>query len=187
MAGRKPSTDKLTDKQKRFVDEYLIDLNATQAAIRAGYSAKTAGAIGEENLKKPEIKAAIDAAMAERAEATKIDQAYVVRIIQETIERCAQAKPVMDMFGRPVTIETPTGELAAAFKFKEMAVLKGAELLGRHLGMFVDKHEHTGKDGAPLQNSGVLVVPAPMSEEQWQKAAKAANRSESVQAGKAAR
>ncbi len=49
----------LTDKQLRFVDEYLIDLNATQAAVRAGYSAGTAGAIGHENLKKPEIVAAI--------------------------------------------------------------------------------------------------------------------------------
>jgi len=49
----------LTAKQQRFVEEYLVDLNATQAAIRAGYSAKTAGQIGEENLKKPEIGAAV--------------------------------------------------------------------------------------------------------------------------------
>ena len=48
---------KLTAKQRRFVEEYLIDLNATQAAIRAGYSPATAGAIGSENLKKPEIRA----------------------------------------------------------------------------------------------------------------------------------
>ena len=50
----------VTDKQKRFCDEYLIDLNATQAAIRAGYSKKTAYSIGVENLKKPEIKSYID-------------------------------------------------------------------------------------------------------------------------------
>lgn len=50
----------LTTKQQRFVEEYLIDFNATQAAIRSGYSEKTAGSIGSENLKKPEIKAAID-------------------------------------------------------------------------------------------------------------------------------
>ena len=49
----------MTRKQKRFVEEYLVDLNATQAAIRAGYSPNTAGSIGEENLKKPEIKNAI--------------------------------------------------------------------------------------------------------------------------------
>lgn len=50
----------MTKKQKRFVEEYLIDLNATQAAIRAGYSPDTAGSIGAENLKKPEIKSRID-------------------------------------------------------------------------------------------------------------------------------
>ena len=50
----------MTDKQKRFCDEYLIDCNATQAAIRAGYSPKTAYSIGEENLKKPELKTYID-------------------------------------------------------------------------------------------------------------------------------
>lgn len=52
-------TIKLTDKQRRFIDEYLVDCNATQAAIRAGYSQATAGAIGFENLKKPEIREAI--------------------------------------------------------------------------------------------------------------------------------
>lgn len=56
--------DGLTDKQRAFVFEYLKDKNATQAAIRAGYSAKTAYSIGEENLRKPEIKKAIDAELA---------------------------------------------------------------------------------------------------------------------------
>lgn len=59
-------------KQQRFVEEYLIDLNATQAAIRAGYSKKTAGQIGHELLKKPETQAAIDEAMKARSERTKI-------------------------------------------------------------------------------------------------------------------
>lgn len=182
MANKSTQPKELTDKQKRFVEEYLIDLNATQAAIRAGYSAKTAGSIGEENLKKPEIKAAIGKAMAERSERTQIDQAYVIRAIQETIERCAQAKPVVDLFGRPITIETPSGDLAAAFKFQPMAVLKGAELLGKHLGMFVDRHEHTGKDGQPLQSSGVLVVPAPLNPEQWEKAASLASKAKGTRA-----
>lgn len=58
----------LTPKQERFVDEYLIDLNATQAAIRAGYSEKTAGSIGSENLQKPEIAAEITRRRAKLAE-----------------------------------------------------------------------------------------------------------------------
>lgn len=70
----------MTKKQKRFVEEYLIDLNATQAAIRAGYSPDTAGSIGAENLKKPEIKSRIDKAMAERSKRTGINQD---RVLQE--------------------------------------------------------------------------------------------------------
>lgn len=71
--------DSLTDKQQRFVEEYLIDLNATQAAIRAGYSEKTAYSIGHENLSKPEIIEAIAQAKKERSERTKIDADYVLQ------------------------------------------------------------------------------------------------------------
>ncbi|EPP8914178.1 terminase small subunit, partial [Acinetobacter baumannii] len=62
----------LRGKQQRFVDEYLIDRNATQAAIRAGYSAKTAYSIGEQNLKKLEVKKAIEEGEKELAERNKI-------------------------------------------------------------------------------------------------------------------
>ncbi|MGC0154838.1 terminase small subunit [Chromobacterium vaccinii] len=70
---------KLTPKQKRFVDEYLIDLNATQAAIRSGYSEKTARQIGEENLTKPDIRAAIESAQKARAERTEITADMVLQ------------------------------------------------------------------------------------------------------------
>lgn len=70
--------ENLTEKQQRFVDEYLIDLNALQAAIRAGYSEKTAGQIGHENLNKPEIQAAIDAALDRRSRETQIDANWVL-------------------------------------------------------------------------------------------------------------
>ncbi|MDV5861386.1 terminase small subunit [Pseudomonas mendocina] len=69
----------LTPKQRRFVDEYLIDLNATQAAIRAKYSAKTAASIGEENLRKPEIAEAIHQRMKDREKRTEITQDMVLR------------------------------------------------------------------------------------------------------------
>ena len=110
---------KLTAKQERFVAEYLIDLNATQAAIRAGYSEKTAQMIGSENLSKPMIADAVAAAQAKRSERTEVTQDYVLAVITETIERCQQ----------------PADHNPAA-------VLKGAELLGRHLAMFTDKHQH---------------------------------------------
>ncbi len=68
----------LTDKQRAFVDEYIVDLNATQAAIRAGYSKRTAYATGAENLRKPQIASAIEEAKARRAERTKVTADRVV-------------------------------------------------------------------------------------------------------------
>ncbi|HBQ88789.1 MAG TPA: hypothetical protein DD803_04935 [Alcaligenes faecalis] len=68
----------LTSKQRCFVDEYLIDLNATQAAIRAGYSAKTAGQIGEQNLKKLKIANAIQEALAKRSERIQVVADYML-------------------------------------------------------------------------------------------------------------
>lgn len=134
----------LTPKQQRFVEEYLVDLNATQAAIRAGYSEKTAGAIGGENLEKPEIAAAIQAEMDKRSERTAITADYVLQSIVSTMERCKQAEPVFDRKGDPVEVETPDGGTAKAYTFNAAAVLKGAELLGKHLKLFTDKVEHSG-------------------------------------------
>lgn len=73
----------LTPKQTAFVEEYLKDLNATQAAIRAGYSEKTAYSIGQENLKKPEIAEAIVNAQAGRSERTKIDADWLLTRLAE--------------------------------------------------------------------------------------------------------
>jgi phage terminase small subunit len=141
----------LTPKQQRFVEEYLIDLNATQAAIRAGYSADTAHAIGWENLRKPEIEAAITALRKAQAERTRIDADYVLGTIRETVERCRQAEPVIDRRGEPVLTETPDGSLAKAYAFDSKGVLKGCELLGRNLALWKDRVEHTGKDGGPIE------------------------------------
>lgn len=69
----------LNDKQQRFVEEYMVDLNATQAAIRAGYSVETAGAIGHEHLKKPNIAAAIEVEMKKRSERLQITQDMVLQ------------------------------------------------------------------------------------------------------------
>ena len=103
----------LTPKQEHFVAEYLIDLNATQAAIRAGYSKKTAHVIGPENLGKPAIAAAVARAQGDRTERTNITQDYVLESIFSAMERCKQAD-----------------------NFNATGVFKGAELLGKHLGMF---------------------------------------------------
>ena len=134
----------MTPKQEAFVREYLVDLNATQAAIRAGYSETTAYSIGQENLTKPEIATSIQKAMDARSQRTDITADYVLQSIVSTMERCKQAEPVFDRKGDPVILATPDGELAKAYTFNAMGVLKGAELLGKHLKLFTDKVEHSG-------------------------------------------
>ncbi len=114
---------KLTAKQEMFVQEYLVDLNATQAAIRAGYSEKTAKDIGCQNLAKVYIADAIAIAKAERMKEVKIDAAYVLRQAVKLHERCMQQEPVKDRDGRE------TGE----YKFEHSGAAKGLEIIGKHI------------------------------------------------------
>jgi phage terminase small subunit len=136
---------KLTPKQKRFVEEYLIDLNATRAAKAAGYSEKTAKAIGTENLSKPTIMQAITKGMKRTTAKAEISAEYVLSTIRETVERCKQSTPVVDKNGDPVMVKTADGEIVPAYKFEHTGVMKGCELLGRHLKLFTDKIEHDHK------------------------------------------
>lgn len=157
----KRSHAKLNDKRKRFCEEYVIDLNGTQAAIRAGYSEKTAAQQAEQLLRILEVQEYIQELMDARSERVQINADYVLNTIVETIERCRQAEPVRDKKGERVLVETPTGELAAAYVFDAKNVLKGTELLGRHLKLFTDKVEHTGKDGKDLPAPDFhLITPA---------------------------
>ena len=130
----------LNPKQQRFVEEYLVDLNATQAAIRAKYSEKTARSVGAENLTKPDIAKAIQEAMAERSERTEIDQDYVLTRTREVVERCMQTEGILDREGNSI----------GQYQFSHAGVLRGLELLGKHLGLFTEKHELSGKDGDPI-------------------------------------
>lgn len=147
---------KLTEKQKRFVEEYLIDLNATQAAIRAGYSPNTAKDIGCENLAKPNIRACIDKEIAERSKRTGINQDRVIRELARLA--FVNANDVIDMEEATLkdgateddtaaiasvkvkTIPTKEGE-GIEREIKLTDKLKALELLGKHLGMFKDKVE----------------------------------------------
>ena len=129
-------TAKLTAKQQIFIMEYLTDMNATQAAIRAGYSAKTAYSIGQENLKKPEIKEAISAAVSEREKRTEITADFVIMKLIEIVDRCMQRAPV---FRQGEQLVDEQGRNVWTFDAKN--ALKALELLGRNLGMFVDRRE----------------------------------------------
>lgn len=126
----------LSPKQEKFVQEYLIDLNATQAAIRAGYSEKTAQEQSSRLLSNVMVKAAISAAKNDRNERVKVDQDYVLNKIVETVERCSQAAPVIGKDGKPVLVKTPTGEIVPAYAFDAMAVLKGTDQLAKHVGLY---------------------------------------------------
>ena len=151
----------LTPKQQRFVEEYLIDLNATQAAIRAGYSEKTAKEIGSENLTKPNIAKAIEEAQNKRTEQTQIDSAYVLKRLVEIDQM--DVLDIMDDDGNVKllrdwpkiwrqyisnieTISMDDGE-GWIKKIKWPDKVKNLELLGRHVsvGAFKDKVEHSGK------------------------------------------
>ena len=99
---------KLTDKQKRFVDEYLIDLNATQAAIRAGYSETSAQQISAENMLKPVVASAIAIALEARSEQTGITALWVLEqaadVYREEQDR-SNALKALDTVGKHVDIQ----------------------------------------------------------------------------------
>ena len=158
---------KLTPKQQRFVEEYLVDLNATQAAIRAGYSKKTAASQGERLLRNVEIQAAIQAAMKARQERTEITQDRVLAELAKIA--FGDQRRVMSWGPSGVKLrdsETLTGEEAAivaevsesvtaaggTLKLKTHDKVGALKLLGEHLGMFKQRVELTGKDGGPIQS-----------------------------------
>lgn len=144
---------KLTDKQKKFVEEYLIDLNATQSAIRAGYSPKTANEQGARLLANVSIQEAISKAMAEISRRTGINQD---RIVQE-LARIAFVKitDVVDPDGE-INTNASDDDLACIESYKVedsdsvngssskrevklASKIKALELLGKHVGMWNDK------------------------------------------------
>ena len=135
---------KLTSKQERFVEEYLIDLNATQAAIRAGYSAKNADKIGSELLGKTRVATAIAAAKRARSEATKIDANYVLQKLHQIVERCLQeVKPALHAKTRQPMKDRDGNAL---FTFNAAGANQALALLGKHtdVAAFEEriKHDH---------------------------------------------
>jgi phage terminase small subunit len=150
----------LNPKQKRFVEEYLVDLNATQAYIRAGYSPKTANVCATQLLSKPSVRACIDKAIAERSRRTGVNADRVVR----ELARIAFVNPTE-------LIDTTTGDLLVdandentaaiasikvksttrdeeTFSEREVRIhdkTKALELLGKHLGMYTDKLQVSGE------------------------------------------
>lgn len=124
----------LNDRQKLFCLEYLKDLNGTQAAIRAGYSKKTAEKIAWENQRKPEIQAELQRLFAIRQKKVECSTDQILKDIITVKMRCMQEVA-------PKLEKDPDGNWIQSgdFKFDAQAALKACELAGRHLGMFDDK------------------------------------------------
>jgi len=126
---------KLTKKQEAFCEEYLKDMNATQAAIRAGYSEKTAGAVGHENLKKPEIATHLQVLMQERSQRTMIDADWVLMAAKKIYDRCMLKEPILDREGKPVIVTDGNGELVAAYRFDSSGANKALDTIGKHVNV----------------------------------------------------
>lgn len=122
---------KLTAKQRRFVQEYLIDLNATQAAIRAGYSKKSAHSIGPENLEKPEIKQAIEEKL-KQIDEEKTADAKEIREFWTRVMRGEEKDTVLRYDNEGHQVET---EINVSMKDR----IRASELMGKSFAMFTDK------------------------------------------------
>ena len=133
--------DKLTPKQQRFVEEYLVDLNGAAAARRAGYSAKNADNIASELLGKTQVREALAAAMEERSRRVEIDADYVLKNLVEIVERSMQRAPVLTMKGEQVVDD----EGRSVWRFDGKNAIRALELLGKHKGMWTDKVEMSGE------------------------------------------
>ena len=128
-------TQKLNDKQKLFVLEYLKDLNATQAAIRAGYSEKTAKQQGSRLLTNADILKQVEQAKAARQEAVKVDADYVLQQAVKLHERCMQEiSPVMVRQGKKM-VPLIDDEGRQVFQFNANGAAKGLDLIGKHISV----------------------------------------------------
>lgn len=116
----------LNEKQKQFCEEYIIDLNGTQAAIRAGYSKKTANEQAAQLLAKLSIQEYICELKNQRSERVKYSQDELMRDILEVKNRCMQANPVLDKEGNETGV----------WKFDSNGANKALDMLAKHVGFY---------------------------------------------------
>lgn len=157
VKGKSTSGRGLNEKQKRFVEEYLIDLNATQAAIRAGYSKNRASELGYQLLQKTTVQNAIQEAQNNRSERVQITQEEVIRRLLENIDIASGKRATVITIPSKNAEGEVMGNDVAQFVYEPSAVNKALELLGKHLGMFKDGVDIT-TGGNPLQPTVIELV-----------------------------
>jgi phage terminase small subunit len=156
----------MREKEHRFVEEYLVDLNGTQAAIRAGYSARSARSIAAENLTKPHIASAIAAALDARATRTGITQDRVLSELALLAFSDVTHYRVSDAGDVTLAVGAPPEAMRAVQSIKRRITTRGRgqqtevvreielrlwdkpgplKLAGQHVGLFTEKVEHSGK------------------------------------------
>lgn len=134
----------LKKAQERFCSEYVIDYNGTQAAIRAGYSEKSARQQASRLLAIPEIRARVRELQQDLIDRLAVSQDYVVQQLLKTYERCLETTPVMQY--DPVSGQM---EETGTYQFDSKGALKALELLGKHTGAF-DKREKQSSEGVQI-------------------------------------
>ena len=166
---------KLTPKQQRFADEYLTDLNGKQAAIRAGYAPRSAEVAASKLLRVPKVAAAVQAGMAKRqarmelsadrvllellrVAMSDLSQAYdkngnllPVQDMPEDVRRSIAGIKVFEEFEGYGEARVKVGEVREVKFWSKTDALRD---LGKHLKLFVERMEHTGKDGGPIKTEG---------------------------------
>lgn len=170
VEAQETSPKRLTAKQQAFVNEYIVDLNATQAAIRAGYSQDTAQVIGSENLSKPLVSDAIQVALDLRSDRTRITADRV--LVEVAKLGFSNIKNLFTEGGQLRNLSTLPDDIAASIQSVEVVTKRvdggedneveyvhkikmadkkaSLELLGKHLKLFADRTELTGADGKDL-------------------------------------
>ena len=123
----------LTPKQELFVMEYVVDLNGKQAAIRAGYSPRTAEVQASRLLSHVKVQAAVQRAQESLVERVELSQEWVIDRLREIVECSMASVPVMDAKGKETGV----------YSFQGTVANRALELLGKHIGMFVDRKEFT--------------------------------------------
>lgn len=131
---------KLTERQERFCREYIIDYNATQAAVRSGYSKKAACTTASENLRKPNILARVRELQKEQRERLCITADWVIMSLVDVYEKCMQLQPVM-VWDSEQKKKVESGE----YVFDSKGALNALEMIGKHLSVFDPKNTTNGE------------------------------------------